>query len=149
MDEYERAAAEIKSLIGRIPEDDYLRIVDSETKDDDCRSVQTIMSHVVRSGYGYADYLRKEFSIDSENPGYRLLDYRETGDKLDEMLRYTARTLEGRWEMSREEILGTVMTTPRGATLHLEALLQHAIVHILRHRRQIEKFTWQRLITIS
>ena len=27
-----------------------------------------------------------------------------------------------------------------------EQLLEHAIVHILRHRRQIEKFMWQGLI---
>ncbi len=35
----------------------------------------------------------------------------------------------------------------RTAVLNLEQLLEHAIVHILRHRRQIEKFMLQDKIT--
>ena len=52
MDEYERAANEFKDLVEKIPESDFVKVVDTETKDDDCRSVQTIVSHVTNSGYG-------------------------------------------------------------------------------------------------
>ena len=140
MDEYERAASELGRLIERIPEADFVRIVDSQTKDDDCRSVQTIMSHVVRAAYGYADYIREQFSIESTRPQNKLLSRQESLEQLDAALRYTAQTLEGRWGMSDEEIAGTVINSRWGVVYNVEGLLEHAIVHILRHRRQIEKF---------
>jgi uncharacterized damage-inducible protein DinB len=147
MDEYERAASELGRLIERIPEDDFLRVVDSQTKDEDCRSVQTIMSHVVRAEYGYADYIREQFSIASTRPQNKLLSRQESLEQLEAALRYTAQTLEGRWEMSGEEISGTVINSRWGVVYNVEGLLEHAVVHILRHRRQIEKFIWQGLIT--
>ena len=148
MDEYERAASELRRLIERIPEDDFVRVVDSRTQDDDCRSVQTIMSHVVRAGYGYADYIREQFSIASTRPQPSLLSQQESLKQLDAALRYTVQTLEGRWEMSGEEISATVIKTRWGAVYDVEGLLEHAIVHILRRRRQIEKFASQGLITV-
>jgi uncharacterized damage-inducible protein DinB len=148
MDEYERAAAELKHLVEQIPEDDFVRIVDSQTDNEDCRSVQTIMSHVVRAEYGYADYIREQFSIESTRPQPKLLSREESLTQLDAALRYTARTLEGRWEMSDEEISGTVIKSRWGVTYDVEGLLEHAIVHLLRHRRQIEKFIWQGKIAL-
>ncbi len=139
MDEYERAAAELGRLIEQIPDDDFVRVVDSQTKSDDCRSVQTIMSHVVRAGYKYADYIREQFSIESTRPQYQSLSRQESLQQLDAALEYTAQTLEGKWEMSGKEISGTVINSSWGAVYNVEELLEHAIVHILRHRRQIEK----------
>jgi uncharacterized damage-inducible protein DinB len=147
MDEYERAASELENLVKHIPEDDFLRVVDSQTKDDDCRSVQTIMSHVVRSGYGYADYIREQLAIESTRPQNKLLSRQESLEQLNGALRYTAQTLDGKWEMSAEEISGIVIKTRWGAVYDVEGLLEHAIVHILRHRRQIEKFIWRGMIT--
>jgi uncharacterized damage-inducible protein DinB len=147
MDEYERAAAELGRLVERIPEDDVVRVVDSRTEDDDCRSVQTVMSHVVNAGYGYADYLRAVFGIPSARPPKRLLTPRESLAQLDAMLAYTAETLEGRWEMTDEEITSAVIHSGWGVRYDAEQLLEHAVVHVLRHRRQIEKFIWQGRIT--
>lgn len=140
MDEYERAAWEIRDLTERISEEDFVRIVDPETNDESCRSVQTIMSHVVRAGYSYANYIRKEFSTAREPRPERLLAHGEMPEQIDAMLRYTVETLEGRWEMPEEEISAPAMKTSWGVTYDLEQLLEHAIVHVLRHRRQIEKF---------
>ena len=147
MDEYERAGAELRTLVEQIPEDDFEWVVDSQTKDADCRSVQTIMSHVVRAGYGYANYIREQFSIASTSPPNNLLSRQEALEQLGEALRYTAQTLEGKWEMSDEEISGTVIKSRWGVEYNVEGLLEHAIVHILRHRRQVEKFIWQGLTT--
>jgi len=140
MDEYERAAAELALLVGEIPEDAYLRAVDTETSDEDCRSVQTIISHVVGSGYSYADYLRETFSIPSSRPAPGMIPYHDALPRLREMLDYTVETLEGRWEMTWEETTRHLIHTRWGATYNIEGLLEHAIVHILRHRRQIERF---------
>jgi uncharacterized damage-inducible protein DinB len=146
MDEYERAAWELRHLVERIPEEDVVRVVDARTGDEDCRSVQTIMSHVVFAGYGYADYLRQVFSIPSTRPPRALLSHREFLEHLDAMLAYTAETLEGRWRMTDEEITGVVINSGWGVSYDAEQLLEHAIVHVLRHRRQIEKFMFQGLI---
>ncbi len=69
MDEYERAASELRRLVEQIPDDEFVRIVDPQTSGENCRSVQTIMAHVVSAGYGYADHIRNSFSrLASFNP---------------------------------------------------------------------------------
>jgi uncharacterized damage-inducible protein DinB len=146
MDEYERAVWELRRLAERIPEADAVRVADPATEDEDCRSVQTIMSHVVNAGYGYADLLRKVFSIPSTRPPKALLSHGESLEQLDAVLAYTAETLEGRWRMTDEEISGAVINSGWGVRYDAEQLLEHAIVHVLRHRRQIEKFMRQGLI---
>lgn len=143
MDEYERASSELTRLVERIPDDDFTRVVDSQTVDEDCRSAQTIMSHVVGAAYGYADYIREQFSVESTRPPRRLLSRLESLEQLQAALRYTVETLEGRWEMSAEEISSIVVKTRWGPVYDAEGLLEHAIVHILRHRRQIERFISQ------
>jgi len=140
MDEYERAAEEFRLLIKKIPQKEFELIVDKITNDEHCRSVQTIVSHVINSGYGYADYLRKYFTITSTRPGWKLLTKKEFFEQLKAMLGYTAETLEGKWELTDEEIQKADIQPKWGSVYDIEQLLEHAIVHILRHRRQIEKF---------
>lgn len=142
MDEYERAAHELKSVVENIGEANYEKILDTETTDDDCRSIQTIMNHVIHAGYGYANGMRRKFSITFEPTGKerRQIPKSEIGEEIDKVLAYTAETLEGRWEMSYEEMEKVVIMRKENFSENLEQLLEHAIVHILRHRRQIEKF---------
>ena len=146
MDEYERAAWALQRLVGLMAEEDVVCVVDTQTKDEDCRSAQTIMSHVVRAAYGYADYIREQFSIASTRPQPRLLSQQESLEQFEAALHYTIETLEGRWEMSGEEISRTIIKTRWGPVYDVEGLLEHAIVHLLRHRRQLEKFIWRGLI---
>jgi len=140
IDEYDRAAAEFKNLIGNISDSDFVKIVDTETLDDDCRSVQTIVSHVTNSGFGYANYIRDWFSIPKNSPERKLLSKDEFFLRFDPMLAYTSETLEGKWEYSDDDIQKVKMIVRWGPQYDLEQLLEHALVHILRHRRQIEKF---------
>ncbi|HEX5733967.1 MAG TPA: DinB family protein [Blastocatellia bacterium] len=139
MDEYERATAELKILVEQTPDDDYIQVLDARTKDEDCRTIQTILTHVVRSGFGYANYIRDSFSIPTTRSITGLLSRQEAVVGLDEVLGYTAQTLEGKWEMTDEEIEAVAIQSRWGVTYTLEQLLEHAIVHILRHRRQIER----------
>ena len=140
MEEYERAASELQRVLEEISEAEFVRIVDEQTRDENCRSVQTIMAHVVSAGYGYAAYMRSAFAMNPERPAKRLLALRESREELQAMLDYTIATLEGRWEMTNEGIRSAVMHTNWGVTYDLEQMLSHAIVHVLRHRLQIEKF---------
>lgn len=142
MDEYERAALELKSLVSRVGENDYTRIADAETKDADCHSIQTIMNHVVHAGYGYADSIRRKISMPHTPRGDERpqISQAEIGGEIDKVLAYTVETLEGLWEMSYAELDNFVVERRSGVSENLEQLLEHAVLHVLRHRRQIEKF---------
>ena len=140
MDEYERAAEELKNLVGNISETDFVKIVDSNTKDEDCRSVQTIISHVINSGYGYANYIRDWFSIPKSSPDRRLILQKDFSAEVDKMIIYTIETLQDKWELSDDEIMRVKIISRYSPQYDLEQMMEHAIVHILRHRRQIEKF---------
>ena len=37
MDEYERAASELKLLVEQTPDNEFILVVDAHTKDEDCR----------------------------------------------------------------------------------------------------------------
>jgi len=139
MDEYERASSDLKLVLRDISEDDFTSILDKQTEDESCRSVQTIMTHVVRAGYGYADYIREQFGIPKASPSSTLVPRRDVEAQFDAMLDYTVQTLDGRWEMTENEWMGMGIDSHWGVRYDLEQLLEHAIVHILRHRRQIER----------
>lgn len=140
MDEYERAAEELIGVLESISDEEYERIRDRETRDDDCRSIQTIMTHVIRAGYGYAGYMRTYWN---REPIVRWSDTVRRADTPSEMrkaLAYMAETLEGHWAMTDEECNAMKMPSRWGVTYDFEQLFEHAIVHVLRHRRQIERF---------
>jgi uncharacterized damage-inducible protein DinB len=126
-----------------ISDDQFNRVVDAQTHDEDCRSVQTIVSHVVRSGYGYANSIREQFSMAPAVYTPRILSRGEVETNIDAMLKSTSDTLSGRWEMDYADIEKIVIHASWGMVYNLEQLLEHAIVHILRHRRRIEKFMQQ------
>jgi uncharacterized damage-inducible protein DinB len=140
MDEYERAAFELREIVQKVSEEDFTRVADAETEDRDCRSIQTVMSHVIRAGYGYANYIREQFSINVEPFEPKQIAHREVGGEIDKMLDYTVQTLNGKWEISDDDICAVKINSRWGEIYNLEQMLEHAIVHVLRHRRQIEKF---------
>jgi len=140
MDIYERHLLDFSSFIENIQEDIYEKIIDETTNDDDCRSIQTIVSHVVNSGFGYANYLRDKFGNTKSSPERKLLSKEEAIIRLNDLLRYSIVTLDGRWELNDDEILEIKIKTRWKGIYDIEQLLEHAIVHILRHTRQIKRF---------
>lgn len=140
MDEYQRAAKEYLAVLKTLSLEEFQEIKDPETKDKDCRSIQTITQHVVRSGYAYANYIRALTSDD-------LLDYQNKIEspakgqsELISMLLYTKSCLKDLWSKTNEELDQYSISARWNTTYDLEQMLEHAIVHILRHRRQIENF---------
>lgn len=142
MDEYERAAAELKNILQTVSQANFITIVDRDTANPNCRSIQTIMNHVVRAGYNYANYIRKEFGdawIESKEH-YELNTPETAVLELDKMLAYTLDTLESKWNLTFNDMVHHNMQVSWGPVYNFEQLFEHAIVHILRHRRQIERF---------
>jgi uncharacterized damage-inducible protein DinB len=141
IDEYERATRELSGIVAPLSGADLDLVRDPETDDEDCRSIRTVMHHVVRAGYGYADTIRKAFGQEIRRP---VIERAASGalvvEQLSRMMAHTEATFDGRWDMSQDELDTVTMTVSWGPLFTVEQLLEHAIVHILRHRRQIERW---------
>ncbi len=140
MDEYERAAADLEAVLESLSDEGWEAERDRDTDDEDCRSIRTVMFHVLRATYGYADDLRVAFGMEK---GEREAEPQGPGEAsrwLRRALEYTEETLDGRWGMTEKEAAQIQWKTSWGTVYDVEQMLEHAIVHILRHRRQIEGF---------
>ncbi len=142
LDEYERAVSELKQCIVDISDFDLKEIVDPITTDKDCVSVQSILCHVVRAGYYYVDAIRNHFG---ESIEYKKSDIKSTVQEylkaLDEMFAYNVLLFEKYPKLKLEEnVENKKIKAAWGQTYDVEQMYEHAIVHILRHRRQIERF---------
>jgi uncharacterized damage-inducible protein DinB len=123
-DVYETTLTEFKRFLSVIPEDRFAEILNPGVEED-FRSVRNIVAHVVRSGYVYADHIRKRFGEKSGQHDFSIDAVAGGIAELEKMFHYTLDTLEGKWHLTDDDLL--------------EALLEHAIVHVMRHRRQIGK----------
>ena len=63
-----------------------------------------------------------------------------TVSALDKMLNYTEETFRNKWNLTFDDGLLIRIESNWGQSYDFEQMLEHAIVHILRHRRQIERF---------
>ncbi|HEX4965469.1 MAG TPA: DinB family protein [Thermoanaerobaculia bacterium] len=140
MDEYERAAGELTRILEGISDEDYALVRDTETRDEQCRSIRTILTHVLGAGYGYAGMLRKAWGLERIGYAREAVARADAPAALRAMLDHTVATLEGKWSLSEDEGAALQIRSGWGAVYDLEQLLEHAIVHVLRHRRQIERF---------
>ncbi len=136
-DEYEKALEELKKLLLQIPDSEFQKVC-NEKMDVDFQSVRNIVLHLVNSGYGYANYIRKRFGNSFEVPQIEITESEQAIFILDEMFEYTVETFEDKWHLTYDELMNTIIKTS-WSTYDLEAIIEHAIVHILRHRLQIEK----------
>ena len=139
MDEYERALNEYIDIVTQLPSERYEAILDPLTQDNDCRSVQSISSHVLWCGYGYADAVREAFGISKKGPVEFVPHQSQIRSALTQMFDYTDETLQDLYALPYQE----VGATPIPGHYEVEALFEHAIVHVLRHRRQVERLIAQ------
>lgn len=141
-DEYEKALNELIEKIEDISTEELVAIIDAETNDKDCISVQTILTHTIQSGYTYVIEIRKWLGEEVEYKNKvmfnRVDDYI---DALKEMFEFNEKLFIDYPKLSLEEYDSNKKIKVRwGQRYDVEQLFEHAIVHILRHRRQIEKF---------
>ncbi len=142
IDEYERAAYDLITILEKLPADKFERIYDSKTTDEHCRSIKSIINHVVDAAYRYANQIRIFLAIVPVKPEFKIENTKDAVRALNKVLTFTANSIEGFWNLSDDQILATRQQTKWGI-YDIEMMFEHAIVHILRHRRQIEKFLSQ------
>ena len=138
--EYKKAADELKSVLNNISQEEFIEIKDFTTKDPDCHSIQTIIFHVVQSGYTYANYINEQIKVDWYEYHLTISSPQKGIEELDKMLAFTTTTFENIDFISIAEIEDWIIKSRWNVTYDFEQLMEHAIVHILRHRRQIEQF---------
>ena len=142
LDEYERAISELKEIVETIPDDALIIVVDPRTNDENCRSVQTVLSHVVNSGYGYATSIYNLKGHNMMRPAKTFhVTTKEYIDGLCSVFAFTENVL-GHFNDNELEQKDNALklTSWWGQLYDIEQMMEHAIVHILRHRRQLERF---------
>ncbi len=143
MDEFERATEELGRLIEEITDSEFQTVVDSGAEEEELHTIQGVANHVVRAGYAHANHVRGSLSVPWSRVEVSLGTRSESLDQLETMVGYMASTLDGRWDMVDKEIEAVEIKARWGTTYDLEQMLEHAVVHVLRHRRQIERFLWK------
>ena len=139
-EEYERATADLKRLLKNVSPYSFEQIRDEETEDPDCKSIQTVIQHVVQSGYTYANYLQQlvdgpwnEYNVPIKTPVDGIIE-------IETMMEYTHKSIRFLGHFTNEELIEKTIHARWKVNYDPEQMLEHAIVHILRHRRQIENF---------
>lgn len=64
--EYKKAINELIAIIKPLNSKELLVIKDDKTPNENCRSVQTILTHVVYAGYGYTNFIENSLGIKKE-----------------------------------------------------------------------------------
>ena len=137
---YENVIIDFINFLKIVKEENYTYLVDANAEDKDCRSIQTIISHIINSGYGYAYYIRGAINVDSIRPDYRVIEFWEVENSLLDVFKFTEDTFTDR-KISYEEVDAKIVKTPWNDDLYsIESILEHAVVHVLRHKIQIERF---------
>jgi uncharacterized damage-inducible protein DinB len=142
LDEYEKALHELIRLLNSVSNQELVTTVDHQTDDPDCVSIRSVLTHVIRAGYNYATVIKKS---QEDELDYKKSETFETvseyQDALTKMFTYNESLFAAYPNLKLEETNPKKkITTSWGQQYDVEQLYEHAVVHILRHRRQIERF---------
>lgn len=140
MDEYARAAEDFCSTVEALPHDLFVR--ERESDDPETASIQAVCAHVVGSAFGYAIYIRIARELPRlERPSLEALTAStpaEVRPFLATAIRWTEEAVDGL--VADDSLAGLRFEVRWGPTYDPEMLVEHAIVHLLRHRRQITRW---------
>jgi pimeloyl-ACP methyl ester carboxylesterase len=141
MDEYARAAEDFCSTVEALPLDRFLEL--RESADPEMASLQSICAHVVGASYGYAIYIRIARGLPRrERPPLEALTAATPAGVrplLTVPVHLTEESVQG-LVADDATLAGLRFQVRWGPTYDPEMLLEHAIVHLLRHRRQITRW---------
>jgi len=142
LDEYEKTIIDLQKVITTVSNNELVTIVDEITEDPDCKSIQTVLIHVISSGYNYVVVIRNYLGESIKyKEGILLNSIEEYATELEKMFQYNVQLFEDYPNIEIENYNNEKKIVVRwGQRYDVEQLLEHAIVHVLRHRRQIEKF---------
>jgi uncharacterized damage-inducible protein DinB len=141
LDEYERAISDLQHVIAKIPDQELTIIIDPVTTDENCKSFQAILSHVVHSAYGYATSIHNYKGPQIQRPIKTAhLTIKAYLEDLVNVFVYTETVFVYLKDLDLEQHDDALkIKAGWGQSYDIEQMMEHAIVHVLRHRRQIER----------
>lgn len=142
LEEYKKVINELIRVITPLTGNQISIVADAETKDIECKSIQTVLTHIISSGYSYSVYIENSIGINSTRPkALTFENVNEYIEQLNIMFEYCENIFKKFPDMEIEQLDNSKkINTKWGQQYDVEQLLEHAIVHVLRHRRQIENF---------
>jgi len=140
MDEYKKAVNELIVVIEPISQHLLTKTIEPESSNTDCISIQTILTHVTASMFSYAVYIENSIGLKTVRPERLQFDHITPYiSRLREALKYNEDFFARYPNITTEEFdQSKKINTRWGQQYDVEQMLEHAIVHILRHRRQIK-----------
>lgn len=141
--EYRRVLDELKECVADVKPAELAHIADAKTSNQDCVSIRSVLTHVVHCGDNYNFLIRRHRGSDEKrHPPRRCFDTAaEYGAELDGLYESTVETLAPLTDRQMAAFdPKNKIVTQWGQYYDVEQLLEHAIVHVMRHRRQIEGF---------
>ena len=142
LDEYARAAEDFCHVV----EGFDLGRFDAERPSDNPNTVspRAICLHVIGGAHRYAHYIRKASGVDFveryEADPAQLHAPQDVRRLLTEGILLTEKTVEPLLNATDEEIQALAFTVRWGPRYDPEMILEHAVCHLLRHRRQLERW---------
>lgn len=142
LDEYARAAAAFCDVLDGF---DATRWNEAQPgADANVATPRLVAVHVARAAWGYARNLRTALGLPLVSKPAKLADGEarpaEVRAELVRALRDTEDAAAPLHALSEADVMALRFDVPWGQTYDPEILLEHAIVHLLRHRRQIERW---------
>jgi len=142
MDEYARAAEDFC----RVVESFDLAGFDAERPSNNPNTIspRAICLHVIGAAHRYAHYIRKARGVDFieryEADPARLHSPRDVRGLLTEGIALAEQTVAPLLKATEQEIQALSFAVRWGARYDPEMILEHAVCHLLRHRRQLERW---------
>ncbi|WP_316805762.1 DinB family protein [Pedobacter agri] len=140
MDEYKKALNDLIEVIKPINSAILVKTIVPKSANPDCISIQTILTHVTSSIFSYAVYIENSIGLETERPlkiQYNHVDLYIS--RLNEAISYAENVFIQNPYIPLEELDSSKKINAKwGQQYDVEQMMEHAIVHILRHRRQIE-----------
>ncbi|MES2591606.1 MAG: DinB family protein [Bacteroidota bacterium] len=142
LDEYKRAINQLADSIRPLTKEQLFNVADNNTTDNDCKSIQTILTHVIFSGFIYTVEIEKSVGLNKYYPSK--VDF-EDAEQYIKQLNLMLDYCENFFKQNRNLIIEQTDNSKKivsgwGQTYDIEQIMEHSIVHILRHRRQIDLF---------
>lgn len=139
LDEHERAVRYLLSILKRWKEGDLNKSIPHDSK----VTYGQVLNHVIGSGYyGYFVWIQQVLGWEVESPPVNkeeveeLCDLRKQMELLEKMTPYARRALKN---LTNHDLYPTMYLSNWGAYYTIDGMLEHAIVHVWRHIRQLER----------
>jgi hypothetical protein len=142
MDEYARAAEDLCRVVERF---DLARFdMERPSNNPNTVSPRAICLHAIGAAHRYAHYIRKARGVDFveryEADPAQLGSPQDVRRLLTEGIVLTEETVAPLLTATEREIQALCFTVRWGPQYDPEMILEHAVCHLLRHRRQLERW---------